>query len=456
MARKRTRKGYSKRSRSEHPGVTISTERRGGQTVVALRWRDPAPQGRVGARRKLVLAGHDGLPLSSREAARPFAVAKSRELAKERQQLADGAKPVDRDATWLQLLEQHAKHLTAKDRSPKTLIGYRQCWPFLESWRGRPARPHDLTVGDLEGFVEHVRNQPNSRTGAALSPHSVAGIARHFKAMLNFGRRRLSCVRLDAEAINEGLSVGRVEVKPVTLTSANLRGILEAAATHDEERPDSELFPLLAFLMVTGCRRGEAERLRWKPSAPDAPESWVDFDGDRLLIYGAKTRRQRVVPLTSRPALRKMLQTMAGAADPKAEPYVFGGALPLAIGDKRHVLPDDDDDDDAETVVGRSLKAAIKAVQGATDFKWKPKDFRSTCATYLANSGLGLNLYVVAGELGHDYAVLVKHYAGHFALPRKQASAATVEELLGIKPALEGWISARTGRAGRLLKLKRA
>jgi integrase len=315
----------------------------------------------------------------------------------------------------------------------------------------------------LEGFVEHVRNQPNSRTDAPLSPHSVAGIARHLKAMLNFGRRRLACMRLDAEAINEGLSVGRVEVKPVALTSGNLRNILDATATHDEKHAESELFPLLAFLMITGCRRGEAERLRWKPSAPDAPESWVDFDGGRLLIYGAKTRRQRVVSLASRPTLRKMLETMADRAGQKAEPYVFGGELPLAIGDKRRDETNGreawggaDDNDELETVVGRSLKAAIKAVQEATDFQWKPKDFRSTCATYLANSGLGLNLYVVAGELGHDYAVLVKHYAGHFTLPRKQASAATVEELLGVDSALKGWISARAGRKGRLLKLKRA
>lgn len=461
MARKRTRKGYSRRSRSEHPGVTISTEKRDGKPVVCLRWRDPAPHRRQGKRRKQLLTKPNGLPITSRDAAKSSAIAKSRELAVERRKIEQGAKPLDRDVAWRQMFDKHSTYLNAKGRSPKTVTSYLQCWPFVESWRERPPRPVDLTVADLESFVEHVRGQPNSRTDAPLSPHSVAGIARHFKAILNFGRRRLACVTLDAEAVNEGLAVGKVEVKPTVLTSRNLNEVLRKAAAYDAEHPTTQVFPLLAFLMVTGCRRGEAERLRWAPTSREALESWVDFDGGRLLIYGAKTRRQRAVPLSSRPALRKMLKTMAERVDCDALPYVFGGALPLSIADKRRDGKNDSETDEADetepaAVIGRSLKAAIQAVQRATACKWKPKDFRSTCATYLANSGLGLNLYVVAGELGHDYAVLVKHYAGHFALPRKQSTSATVEGLLGIRDALEVWSSSHALRRGKLLNLKRA
>ncbi len=449
MARVKTRKGYSKRARSEHPGVTISTEKRDGKQFVTLRWRDPGPDGRRGKRRKQVVTGPDGLPLTSREAAKPFAVSKSRELAKENAEIADGAKALDRDATWLQLFEAHAKHLEAKGRASKTLVDYAQSWPFLESWRGRPHHPFDLTVGDLESFVEHVRNHKNKRTGGALSPHSVAAIARHVKALLNFGRRRLACVRLDSESINEGLAVGTVQVKPVALATSQLRAILQAALSYDDGHPDSQVFPLLVFLLLTGCRRGEAERLRWRPSSPSAAESWIDFEAGRILIYGQKTRRQRVVPLGNRPLLRKLLKSLKSEIDTRKEPYIFGGALPLAVADKR-------EGEAGTEVVGKSLKSAIAAVQVACPFDWKPKDFRSTCATYLANSSLGLNLYVVAGEMGHDYAVLVKHYAGHYQLPPKQAKANTLEKLLGISELVQNWLAARADKRGKLLLLGEA
>lgn len=448
MARLKTRKGYNKRARSEHPGVTISTEKRDGKKIVALRWRDPAPEGRQGKRRKQVVTGSDDLPLSSREAAKPFAVKKSRELAKERAELAAGAKPVDRDANWVNLFEAHAKHLQAKGRATKTLADYRQSWPFLDSWRTRPARPIDLTVGSLESFVEHVRGYRNTRTGGDLSPHSIAAVARHVKALLNFGRRRLGCVRLDGESINEGLAVGTLQLMPIALPTSLLRAILDAARKSDDAHPGSQLFPLLAFLMLTGCRRGEAERLRWQPTKPQAAESWVDLQGGRVLIYGQKTRRQRFVPLNTRPALRQMLKAMKEATNTAGEPYVFGGKLALAIADKREGDPGD--------AIGKSMKLALAGVQKACPQHWKPKDLRSTCATYLANSSLGLNLYVVAGELGHDYAVLVKHYAGHMELPAKQAKATTVEGLLGIGDLVKSWTAAHTHKRGRLLRLKRA
>jgi integrase len=449
MPRKSRRKGFNKRGRSEHAGVTIGLDESGGQPVIVLRWFDPAPAGHTGKRRKAIVYGLDGTPVSSREEAKPAAVKKSDELREEQARIDKGGQATNFDGTWDGLLNAHKKYLKAKGSSPKTITDYGQTWRFLDSWVGRPLAPQGLTVEHLRGFVAHVKGYVSKKTGKALAPHSVAATLRHVKALLNYGRKELACVRLDGEAINRGLQQGKLpRLLPVAHSSRELVDILDKAAVYDAEHPKSEIFPLLAFLMLTGCRRGEAEALRWSASASGAAESWVDFDGGRILIYGEKTGRQRSIPLANRPALRELLETLQDKADEKTEPFVFGGPLPLAIGDKRPTTKDG--------VIGRSLKAALESVQNTAKSNWKPKDLRSTFASYAANSVQGLNLYTLAGELGHDYAILTKHYAGHLTLPEARKSASTIEGMLGIEKPLASWFKATSGAKGRILKLKRA
>src|SRR5690606_3228494 len=92
----RSRRGYNRRSRSEHPGVTISTERRSdGSVAVSLRWTDPGTKRRC----KETVRDSSGLPVGSREVAKAAAAAKSREIAVERRRLEDGKAPTDRSTT---------------------------------------------------------------------------------------------------------------------------------------------------------------------------------------------------------------------------------------------------------------------------------------------------------------------------------------------------------------------
>lgn len=456
----RTRRGYNRRSRSEHPGVTISTEKRSdGSVSVSLRWTDPGTNRRC----KETVRDSSGLPVGSRERAKAAAISKSKEIAAERRRLEDGKAPTDRSATWETLKSKHIEHLKGKGRSRKTLLDYAQSWKFLESWPGLPSHPFKLTTLDLQGFTVHIRKHKNRHTGGRLAAASVMSVIRHVKAIFNYGRKALACVKLDGERINFALDPGTApKLEPFSYTPSEMLRILEAAIECDDQaRPGARVFPFIATLMLTGARRGELERLRWSPSTPGAAESSVDFAGQRLLIWSTKTRHHRVVPFGTRPTLKEVLECVVANRDVVAEPYVFGGAKALAIADRRDSDGGEDPDADADSLLdeidealGRSLKSALKRVRKRSGVRFRPKDCRSTLATHLANSGLGTNLFIVAAELGHDYAVLRKHYAANRILPPEQAQAQTIEDLLGIRKVIEGWLKAQSGGEGRLIRLR--
>lgn len=448
MPRKRTRTGYNARAHSEHPGVSIQA--RHGHIV--LRYIVPGKRDSSGQPHRMQEAVKDaeGNFITSREKAKPLAIAKSVELAKEWQRLEKGGRVVNLNAGWEDLIDAHEAHLKAAGKSAETIRDYKAKWHYIRSWGMRPSHPFKLQIADLENLVAHIKSHKfGDHKEQGLSPNSIASVTRHIKALLNFGRKRLACVKLDAESVSMGLNPGKLpQPLPVALSTADLKKILEAARVHDEDFPRSEVFPLLAFYMLTGCRLGEAERLRWKPSKPGAPESWVDFEGDRLLIHARKTGRQRAVLFKDRPALRRLLETLESRVDIGSSPYVFGGPLPLAI---RHIRAEPN-----EKVIGRSLKSAVKAVHDASNCEWRIKDFRSTAATYLCNSALGASaLYDVAQQLGHDYSVLVKYYTGHFQLPEKQRTASTFEAVLGIAEVMESWFKAQQKQGARVHKIRR-
>ena len=414
------RRGYSSESRRSHPGVTIATEKRSGGARLVLRWKDSL----TGKWKKTDVVDFLGKPVVSRVNAQNYAIKKSRELQGEHHEMLKGRRPVDTEITWDELKLMHRESLQTRNRAGRTVKDYEQSWKFLARWPQQPCHPHDTKVGDLERFVRFLRAH-RSRTGKPLEASTVAGVARHIKAVLNYGRKRLSCVRLDSESIGMGLDVGTLPQKePIALSTGELKKIIEAAKAHGATHRHTDVLPFLLFLMLTGCRRGEGEAMRFAPSRPGAEESWCDFEADRVMIWDSKRSRHKNVSLTTRPMLKKMLEDMQNSRDVEAEPYIFGGKLPLAIGEKRK--------NTIEGEVGKSLKSALAKVRYASGVKYALKDLRSTAATYLANSDIGSNLYIIAGELGHDYKVLVKHYAGHRRLPETQRKAITVEGVLGI------------------------
>lgn len=457
------RRGYSKDAHDTYPGVTISQETRDGRKVLLLRWREVLPGGRQGKRKAcyalntkglaLLKAGQPavgpGLLATSRSKARKHAIQKSAELASERTYLAEvqPSSEVRPDATWTELEAAHLAYLSRKSRRAATLRAYGQAWAKVRGWPARPTLPRQLTLLDLETYRDHL-----SRKG--LSPHSVNSLLVHFKAALNFGRTRVRCIRLDDVDVKQGLEPVEAVQLPVCLDRTKLRAILAAASAFDDEHIGAQTFPILAFVMVTGCRLGEMQALRWAPSRASAAESWPDFTGGMLRIYGAKTSVPRSLPFATRPGLRRLLGILRSRVDAAALPFVFGGTMPLAVRDRREAGPVEAD---GKRTPGRSAKSALAAVREASGADWAIKDLRSTAATHLANTSLyGSLLNTLADHLGHSYDVLKEHYLGKLVLPDAQRNAATVEEVLGVADAINAWCEAAEGKGGKLLRMRGA
>ncbi|MBP9892853.1 MAG: tyrosine-type recombinase/integrase [Planctomycetes bacterium] len=483
---KAKRRAGTRRSRHEHPGVSIVSQRRRGELRIALRYRDPS-DGHLrqceridenGAPRPFLIdePRHEFVPIQSREAARPLARRLSEWLWKQRALLKlhkNGIKfelpPEDAEGartqiSWAELAQRHVAHLEARGRAKATVRHYEYAWSFFMRWPARPQWPSQLHEGLLEEFQVFFRKH-RSKSGSEHANATYRTICQHLKGRLNFGRKlhrresRLAlprkCVMIDGESINDGLAQNRPQrTLPVALNAAQLKAILSSALEHDagiaerredwdksrvkrglEElyRLDSSVFPVLAFLMLTGCRRGEAEQLRWSPTAPGAAESWVDLDHGRVVIHASKTGVQRTIPLSSRPLLSRLLKVRR-AGKQEYEPYVFGGPLPLAIGDARRIS--------SGALRGLSLKKAIQDVRARSGVRFRIKDLRSSLATWLAHSQICTNLFELAAQMGHDYAVLVKHYASRdFSLPKESAAAQSVENLLGVEAQIRTWLS---------------
>jgi len=230
---------------------------------------------------------------------------------------------------------------------------------------------------------------------------------------------------------------------PVYLPPADLRRLLDAALQHDAETfamtraehhaartpgplPGStarypEIAPFAAFLLLTGCRLGEALTLRWS----DVDLEALDADGVkvgelRLRASDVKTRTARIVGLEVSPALRRILAGMklrAGSVE-----RVFEGLT-----------------------VDSTTKARARLVKGygASAFAWK--DLRSTCATFLANApGIsgGASVFLAAKQLGHSVVVAEKKYAGTMRGISREARS--LDAAMQIAPQLER-VSAAVG-----------
>lgn len=454
----------SRRARQEHAGVTIATQKRRGETRVVLRYKDP----RTKLTKQCERLREDGspwpftinddraefVPITTREQAKILARRLSNWLWSQRAIAKLEAQGVKvqvpqcdaHTVTWARLRNSFETELETKAASRKTILSYGQTWKFVNRWinHGGPPLPESLNREHLRDFIRFLR-QHRFTWGEAgsgskgqprpLSPFSVASHARHLRAVLNFGRKSIGCITLDGEAVSAGLVVGRLpRLVPIALRPQQLCSILKAAGELDRTR-NSLMFPFFAFLMASGARRGEALALRFEPSVSGAAESWLDLARGMVVIWGSKTARQRILPLATRPLLMKILDTLVRRRARGAE-YVFAGG-PLPAGN-------------AGDMLGTAFKVAIKDVKQMCGVSFRLKDFRSTCATVLANSSvLGGNLYTLAGELGHNIEVLQKHYASHVAIAPELETARTVEAALGIEDEVAAWLHSSGSCAAR-------
>lgn len=432
----------TRRIRSPHPGVVIKERALpSGATAYRARFDDPD----TGRETYVTL---DAVALPTREARRLWAIRKSKALAQRRMELEGGSPRVEARAL---ADAAHDYFRSGENRlRSKTIVTYRLAVDPFVTWCGRHGvrTTADLTRAKLAAFRDALiartklsavkggrRGQVDS-SERKRSPLSINRELRTLKTLLN-AWRQAGIMVLTRDDIADALkALQGPREQPVYLHPAQIRRLLEAAARHDaavftETRAEhagrrplgttrryEPIAPFTAFLLLAGCRRGEALALTWSDVDLDA----VDHEGRkvgeiRLKAEATKTKHARTIGLEVSPALRAMLAEMQLRAAP-GEPYVFGGSTPYSVD-----LVD-------------AARARLLDEYGAPKFDWQA--LRSTCATFLTNApGIfgAATVFMSARQLGHSVQVAERHYLNvHRGIPR---DARTLEAAMQVEDLLQ-------------------
>ncbi|MGH1349035.1 MAG: tyrosine-type recombinase/integrase [Nannocystales bacterium] len=418
------------------PGLVVRVRAKSVK-IFALRYRNDA-----GKKRILTLGRYpDELSLGDararasearlaiREGRDPFAERTARKRAAEE----NGERTIETAIGWW--LDGVERRL-----SPSTLRTYRTSARKFGDWaKRRVSLASELDRGALANFRAFLTTQPKALpargkgrgrkrvTEARCSPVGVNRDLRCVKTMLGALRKAGWLPLLDSDAITDNLAALPIPHEaPRYFSKLEIRQLLAACQEHDESIFKQTRFeharglpggtprhppirPFTLFLLLTGCRRGEALSLRWTDVDLDS----VDQDGKplgelRLQASDVKTRTARTVFLDHTPLLRSMLIEMRDNA--KGE-RVFEGLTAGAV---------------------ESARKRLLREHSAIAFLWK--DFRSTAATYLTNaSGIfgSATIHQSARQLGHSAAVAERHYLGVLrGIPK---TARTLEEAMGVE-----------------------
>lgn len=401
------------------------------------RWRDSDTG-------KLVEFKLDSSVFPSRESRREWAIKKSRTLAKRTAELASGA-PVITRTPLNDAVEAYLEACTNRLR-PRTMEVYQDASNKLLLWAKENGVKTlaDFTPAKLTAFREYrigERKQGVSKGGRRgarkssskkRSPSSINIEFRSVKTMLLQWRTEEKLPNIDRETIARCLkSLPMPREAPAYLSSGACRKLLDAAIRHDSEtfsmtrdehdrlRPVGStlrydpIAPFVLFLLLSGCRLGEALNLRWSDIDLDALDAEGRTVGEiRLQGTATKTKQWRVIGLEVCPSLRSLLAAMKLKSG--GQGYVFGDDKPLP-----------------STRVSAARKRLIKP-HGATKFSWQ--NLRQTTGTFLTNApGIfgAASVFMSARQLGHSVTVAERHYLGVVrGIPRE---ARTLEQAMQIE-----------------------
>lgn len=156
------------------------------------------------------------------------------------------------------------------DRAPSTMQAYRYCLDTLVLPALGQVRVRELSVGLVDRHLTTVKTQ-----------HGPA-LAKQTRSVLS-GICNLAC-RHDAMASNPVRDTGKISAKPkkppTALGMERARQLL--AKLHEDKAAVSRDLPdLVAYMLATGCRIGEASALTWAD---------VDLDGGTVEVRGTVLR----------------------------------------------------------------------------------------------------------------------------------------------------------------------
>jgi integrase len=389
----------------------------------------------------------DPKALRTKEARRDWAIAKSKSLAKRRMELDAGAHRATRTAFDV-ATERYFEH--HPQLRPRTLEIYRATAKKLQAWAPTVGvrSADDLTGPKLLAFRAKLIKDPKTvrakggkrgATKATKEPRSPSTINMELRAartMLGYLRRLGLLSRVTSDDLKDGLqrlpmSHDRVEyIKP-----HELRKLLEAALQHDskcfeETRAEhAGLLPrgattryqpivhLVALVMLTGMRAGEARDLKWDR---------VDFEANEIRLRGedTKTGKPRDIDMAVSDALKELVDAQHELTGSK-ERVFHGMTKELAKSTVRRLVRD-----------------------FGAPAKWSWQRLRRTTGTFLTCSPSifgAASAYMSARQLGHGVAVAERHYLG--VIKNIPTTATTLEAAMQVEDHMQRVIDAVKARA---------
>ena len=432
----------AKRKTRKHPGVYILPKDDAARTWFRVRYRDP-DSGKI-TKKTLDRA------LRTRAQREDYAVKLSGRLGKRRLELEDGAVRATGTPFADAIQRYYAVHPKLR---PKTVTAYRGGTDKLV----RFARRHRIrTVDDLDRrklmmFREQIVNEPKrysaarGKRGAKHTngdPRSAYSVNRELSGVSTALRYLIDCdlfARLTTDDVRRCCKPLKATAdRKKFLRPAQTKKLLAAALRHDadtfkatrtEHRGEAPagttakypaIAPFVLYILLTGCRLGEALRQQWESIELD--------DGNIHIGTESKTSLPRDIDIAPSPALGGLL-----------------AAQRLRTGGRGSV------------VWGLTEGEAGAAMDRLRDEFGAPKSFtyqilRVTCQSYLASAASiywAASIFLAARRGGHSVAVCEKHYAG--AVKNISPEARTIESAMQIETEAAEVIASIAAPAGRLV-----
>jgi integrase len=450
VATKRTTK---RRIKSPHLGVVLLRRQLVRGMSWQARWTDP-DSGRV---IRIQLSGENARNEDTRAA---WAKKQSDALARRRMDLRSGVVAVVDPQSIDGAIDAYLTDARHRLRG-RTIETYERGIELLKAWCAKRGmrRTTDLTPARLaqlrayliakprQNAVAEGRRGERAEDDARRSPGAINVELRAIKTLLNSWRLagHLSVSKDSIGDVLKALPLSRE--RPQFLTPSQCQQLLEGCVRHDaavfdETRKEhaghglkgttpryQPIAPFVVFVLLTGCRIGEALSLRWDVVDLDA----VDNEGRKvgeihLSAADVKTGRARTIGLEVSPELRRMLAGMKLRAGKNT--HVFGGLNPMP-----------------RTKADAGLKRLLSEY-GAPKFTWQ--NLRQTTATYLVNAaGIfgSATIYRSCAQLGHSVQVAERLYVGlmrHIPREARSLEAATQIEAQ-LKTIIDGHAQAAPG-----------
>ncbi|MDB4989647.1 MAG: hypothetical protein JWN04_4825 [Myxococcaceae bacterium] len=401
-----------KKKGPKHPGVVLIKP----DSARRIGWRARFVDPDTGKTVKVSL----DVALTTVEQRAAWAVNKSRQNAQRRIDLEKGAVR----ATGTKLSDALKLYFKAHGRlRAATTENYQRIADKFEAWAKsqRIDSCDKLTRSHLMDFAAHVSAECRRVHSAGSTrrtliqtdePRSAATVNSELTKLATILRvlieRDLFPKLTDADLRRALKKVATTSERSEFLSPAQCQALIKAVIAHDAEtfkatrrehagkRPAGStprydpVAPLVAFILLTGCRFGEALSLTWPQVELDA----LDAEGNKvgeIHLRGSdvKTRTARTIGLDVSPALRALL---AGLREQSGTGKVFKLTRPQA----------------------EAAAKRLRADYGAPEyFTWQT--LRRTCGTYLTNApGIfgAASAYRSARQLGHSVTVAEKHYLG--------------------------------------------